>query len=104
VLAIVEDQQQLPILDIAHQRFDDRSPRNLHYAEHRRDGLGDAARVRHRGQLDEQDANREVVEDVGGNLQRQAVLAEAAHPEQCHQSRRPEQRMHCRAALVVTDE
>ena len=62
--------------------------RLLRDAERFRHGLGNERRVAQRGQLDEPDAVRILVEHVAGHLQRQPRLAAAAGAGQRQQPRR----------------
>ncbi len=104
VLAVVDDQQHLAVLRVLHQRLDDRAPRLLLHAEHRRDRLRHEPRVRHRRELDEPDAVGVVVDDLGADLQRQSRLADAAGAGQRQQPRRREESADLGELALAPDE
>ena len=82
VLAVVEQEQQAPVLDEFHQGFEDRPPGLFLYAEHRGHRLRDEARIGDRRQFHEPHAVGIVVQHLCGHLQRQPALAEAADAQQ----------------------
>ncbi len=87
VLAVVEHQQRGLVRKIGDERIGDRSTGVLLDAERRGDDLWHEARVRDRRELDEPGAVRVVVESLGGELQRQAGLADAARAEEGQEPR-----------------
>ena len=104
VLAVVEHDEQLAVLDMGGERFDQRPSRLV---AHREDLRGDARnqrRIADRRQIDEPDAIRKVLHQVGGDLQRQPRLAETAHPQQRQQPRLPEQVLGVAELALAPDE
>ena len=92
VLAIVEDQEDLPIADVVRERFADGPVRSLSNVEHRCHGLSQQARMYEGGQIDNPDAVGKTIEHVRGQFQRQARLAAPARAGErqqasgCHES------------------
>ena len=81
VFAIVEDQQQSPVLREFHQRLDDRMPGFFLHAEDKSNRLRHEPRIGERRQLDEPDAIGKIVQDLGRELLRQTRLADPACAE-----------------------
>ena len=86
LLAVVEDQQRLPRLQMRAQRVRERLARLLAHGEHLRRLVRDERRIADRREVQEPDAVGIRVEHVGGDLQRQPRLAETAHAEQRQQA------------------
>ena len=82
VLAVVEDEQEASIGDVLDQRFGHRVSRFLLDAEHGCDCLRHESRIIERSELDEPHPVWVILEDLGGNLQRQPRLANAARADQ----------------------
>ena len=86
VLAVVEDQQQVPVPHELQQRVDDREPGLFLHAQHRRHRLRHETRIVDWSELDQPRAVGKRVEGVGRHLERQPGLAEAAATQQCQQA------------------
>ena len=87
VLAVVEDDQHAPRLQVRADRLQQRAV-GLRLHAHHLCRLGDHVRVvAQRRQVEEPDAVRKLVHQFRGDLQRQPGLAEAAHAEQRQQAR-----------------
>jgi hypothetical protein len=82
LLAVVEDQQALPRLQVRAQRVGERLAGLLAHGEHLCRLVRDERRVADRREIEEPDAVGIRIEHVGGDLQREPRLAEAAHPEE----------------------
>ena len=85
LLAVVDDQQRVEIVQLFGQRVDERTPELLAQAEHTGDRLGDVAAVRDRGELRAPHAVGVTVELVRRRVQREPGLATAAGTGQRHQ-------------------
>ena len=86
VLAVVEDQQELPILDMLKQCVRDPAPRLLLDPERRRHRLRHQPRIRERRELDEPYAIGKVVQHLGAHLQRDPCLAQSADARHRHEA------------------
>jgi hypothetical protein len=94
LLEVVEDEQQLLVAQVAVERLEDRLPRLLAQADRPRDRRRDQLPVAHGRERDEEDAVRELLDDVGSELQREPRLPGAARarerqrPQAVRQQRR----------------
>ena len=104
MLAVVEDQQRLQRLEVRAQRLRERASRLFAHAQHLRDLVRDQRRIADRREIDEPDAVRIRVEHVGGDLQREAGLAETAHAEEREQARALEQLLRLGDFALAPDE
>ncbi len=91
MLAVVQDQQQLPGAEGAQHGVQSRSTRLLRDRHRRQDRVGHQRRVSQRRQLDEPDAIRKSIQLPGRDLQREAALAHPARPREGEQARGREQ-------------
>ncbi len=104
MLAIVEDQQELLVLECRCQRFD-RATRSIE--AHAQDVADDGRyqlRIIERGQLGEPYAVRITVEDVAACLDREPGLADAARPGQRHQTMSTQARRDVREVRFASDQ
>ena len=104
MLGVVQHQQQLPRSEPFGHRLHEVLARLLRDAEGFRHGLGNERRVAQRGQLDEPDAIRILVEHRARHLQRQPRLAAAAGTGERQQSRGGQPSLDLRDLLVAADE
>ncbi len=104
VLAVIQNNQESPIPEYVDQRLDQGTTRFLLDAEHGRHRLRHEPRVGDRRQLDEPHAVREFVHEIGGDLQRQARLADAAGAHQRQQWRAGQQRRDFGLLTLAADE
>ena len=104
MLAVVEDEEQAAVPEIFHQGFDDRPARGFLDPQHARHGLRHEARVVHGCELDQPDAIREFVDQIGADLQRKPALSDAAHAEQGQEPELHEQLLHFAQLGLAADE
>jgi hypothetical protein len=91
VLAGVQDEQQVLVLQVAAERTQRALRRLVPHAERVRDRLGQQSGVGQLAQLDQPDAVRERPVHVGGDPEGQPRLADATDPRQRQQPSRGEQ-------------
>ena len=104
MLAVVQDQHQLLRLEVRAQRLRERPAGFLAHAQHLGGRAGDQRRIDDRREIDEPDAVRIRVHQVGADLHREARLAEAAHAEQRQQPRLTEPLLGLRHFALAADE
>ncbi len=104
VLAVVEDEEHVPVLEMAHQRFAHRPAGGFLNPQRARHRLRHEPRVTQRGELDQPDAVGKIFADFGGELERQPALADAADAEQREQARVGEELRHLRHLGIAPDE
>ena len=104
VLAIVEDQQQTPILEVIRNHVDHGATAFLLKAQHRGDGLRDELWVGQRRELDEPDTVGVICQRLGREAQRQPCLPNPAGPEQRQQPRLRQQTSDLGELQLTADE
>ncbi len=82
LLAVVQDQQQQPVLDVSRERLAHGVSRAFLDTEDGRHRLRYQTGIGERRQFHQPYSVREVVDHVGSHLQRQSRLADAAHADQ----------------------
>ncbi len=92
VLAVVEDQQHLPLAQEGAEEIDERPPRRVAHLERRGHRRHHQLRVGEGRELDEPRAVGEARREVGGHRHGEPRLADAAAPREREQARRPHAR------------
>ncbi len=104
VFAIVEDEQEPLVAEEAGERGGERALGLLAKIERGRDAFDDHRGISGRGEFDEPNAVRIVVDQVGSHLQRQARLAGATRAGEREQARAAEQALHFGQFALAADE
>src|SRR5260370_24999148 len=104
MLAIVEDQQQLLVLECRCQRFDRAARRIEAHPQYVADDGRYQLRIIERGQLGEPYAVRITVEDAAACLDREPALAGAARPGPRHQTMSSQARRDVREVRFASDQ
>jgi hypothetical protein len=104
VLAVVQHQQHRPVADVVGNHPDRPSTRlrgEANRVEHR---ARQRTRIAHRRQLHPPHPTVEVVDRLGGDLQRQPGLSDTARADQRHQPAVTQRRQHRRSVRFPTDQ
>ena len=104
VLAVVEDQEDLPVAQIAIQRVQNRPVRSLSNIEHRGDCLRHQPRIGQGRQVDHPGAVRKAIERARRHLQRQASFAAPARARERQHARRWHELQQLRDFAIASDE
>ena len=104
VLAVVQDQQQIPRPQMRAKRFDERPARLFAHTQDFGRFAGHDGGIAQGRQIHEPRAIAIGVQHVARDLQREPSLAEAADAEQCQQSSAPQQLLGFRDFTLAPDE
>jgi hypothetical protein len=91
VLAVVQDQENVPGFEVGNEIVDERGTRRLAHPQDRGDRLGDEIGIRERRQLHEPDPVPEVSRHVRGDREGEAGLARAAGADEGQEAIRTEE-------------
>ena len=104
MFAVIDDQQQMALLEVLDEDFEDCSLRRLMQTQYRRDFVGNEVRVLERSKIDEPDSSGIRLDEARGHGKSDPSLADAACADYRDKPAPLQQRFDCVGVFDAADE